>query len=201
MSSIRNRRPDPKLTNYLPPYAKGGGYHSFSHGDQITKHDVAKVRMDDLGSSEHLRYRTQDTHPVTQSWRVTNEHQGVGVLMIEDIEELVFDPPEVGVQGLSLFFGKGALEVNSISLGLNTSLAEFGAPKRRIYALLVLAHFAGGGADGGEAASIADGRCSRDIFLKFGGYNFVGLCLSSPTIGYMFFSSEGCLSCCDNPQN
>jgi len=158
----------------------GGNYHSFSHGDQITKHDVANVRMDDVGSSEHLRYRTQDAHPVTQSLRLTNEDEGVRVLMIEDSEELVFDPPEVGVQGLSLFFGKGALEVNSISLGLNTSLAEFGAPKRRIYALLILVHFSGGGADGGEAASIAGGRCSRDRFLKFGGCNFVGLCLSSP---------------------
>jgi len=170
-------------TNKLPPAVckegVGGYYHSFSHGDQITKHDVANVRIDDFGSSEYLRYRTQDAHPVTQSLRFTNEDEGVRVLMIEDSEELVFDPPEVGVQGLSLFFGKGALEVNSISLGLNTSLAEFGAPKRRIYALLILAHFSGG-ADGGEAASIAEGRCSRDRFLKFGGCNFVGLCLSSP---------------------
>ena len=165
----------------------GGDYHSFSHSDQIRKHDEAKVRMGDLGSSEHLRYRTQDTHPVTQSWRVTNERKGVRVLMIEDIEELVFDPPEVGVQGLSLFFGKSALEVNSISLGLNTSRAEFGAPKRRIYALLVLAHFAGGGADGGGAASIADGRCSRDRFLKFGGYNFVGLSFQALRLVTGFF--------------
>jgi len=40
------------------------------------------------------------------------EAVGVGVLMVEDCEELVFDPPEVGVQGLSLLFREGALEVN-----------------------------------------------------------------------------------------
>jgi hypothetical protein len=54
--------------------------------------------------------------------------------------------------------------------GVSTSLAEFGAPKRRMYKLLD--HRPGGGLDGGEAVSII---VQGTDFRKLGGYNFVGL--------------------------
>src|SRR5277367_600307 len=88
MSSQRNHRHRPKL-NTLPHCTelrggRGAGYRAFKRCDDVTEYSVANVRLDDVGSSKQLRYGTQNTEPVAQSWGVTIEGEGVGVLMVHD---------------------------------------------------------------------------------------------------------------------
>jgi len=56
----------------------------------------------------------------------------------------------------------------------DTSLAEFGAPNRRMYVLV--AHLPGGRVDGGDAASIADSQTTG----RFLDQQFVGLRILKP---------------------